>query len=119
MIRILRKGDRLEASDYNQKTPELVDLNPQLILSLTHDWKPSGMPVEWGVEPVLEMLRSMDSWTDPSMFTRMIARRERMESDAERAKRNEIRARAADMRRDFARSTNDINTSGLPGKKVG
>lgn len=119
MIRILRKGDRLEASDYNQKEPELAGLNPQLILSLTHDWKPSGRPVNWGVEPVLEMLRSMDSWTDPRMFSRMVERRERMEVDSERSKRNEIRARAADMRSDFARATNDINTAGLTGRKVG
>lgn len=119
MIRILRKGDRLEASDFNQSEPEIADLNPQLILSLTHDWKPSGQPVEWGIEPVLERLRSMDSWTDPSMFTRMVSKRERMESDKARSKSNEIRARASDMRQEFARATNDFNTAGMTGRKVG
>lgn len=112
-VLILRRGDRLEASDYNQREPELARLNPQLILALTHNWKVDGLPVEWGLEPLMLQLRSMDSWADPDMYRNMVKKRELEASEKERANRNDLRARAADMRQDFARATNEINTSSL------
>lgn len=119
MIRVLRKGDRLEASDFNQSEPDLVDLHPQLILSLTHNWHYSGTPVEWGVEPVLEKLRAMDSWVDPAMFSRMHKARDSEKEREDRSRRNEFRSIALDLRKDFARATNDINTSGMKDARLG
>ena len=112
-VLILRKGDRLAASDYNQSTPDLARLNPQLVLALTHNWKVDGQPVEWGLDPLMRQLQSMDSWADPDMFRNMVKKRERDSADKERSGQNEFRARAADMRSEFARATNDINTASL------
>ena len=118
MIRILRKADRLEASDYHQSEPELAHLNPQFILALTDTWKLNGQPVDWGLEPIMSQLRSMDRWSDSEQFNQMIKRREENEADQSRQKRNELRALAADSRRDFAKATNEINTAGLTGRTL-
>lgn len=113
VVTILRQADRLEASDFYQHEPSLASLNPQLILALTDNWTLSGQPVDWGLEPILDKLKSIDGWRDFDHFTKMVKRRVREELEKERVIRNELRARAADLRPDFAKATNDINTSTL------
>lgn len=110
---IMRRADRLEDSDYNQKEPALASLHPQMILALTDSWKSTGQSVDWGIEPILEQLKSMDLWRNDRMLEEIRERRESKERDESRMKRNEFKAIAADMRRDFAKATNDINTSTL------
>lgn len=92
--------------DYSGSIP-----TPMLVLCLTDTWKWDGKPVEWGIEPIMHQLRSMDSWGASVDFKTMVANRERAEADEARQRTNEYRAVAADMRRDFAKATNDINTS--------
>lgn len=113
MVQILRKPDRLEASDYNQIEPDSADLNTQFILALTDNWTLQGKPVEWGLEPVTQRIKELDSWRDPDLTNRMRRGREREKENQERFERSEIRAKALDMRREFAKATNDINTSTL------
>lgn len=113
LVLILRKPDRLEASDYNQSEPDTKDLNTQLILALTDNWTVNGKPVEWGIEPVMSRIHEMDSWRDPEMTQKMRKGREREQEAKERAQKSLIRETALDMRREFAKATNDINTSTL------
>jgi hypothetical protein len=82
--------------------------NPQFILALTDNWKLDGNPVDWGVEPLGRMLRSMDAWNNDSYFSEMVKRREMEEEDRNRMRMNEFRAIAADSRRDFAKATNEF-----------
>ena len=110
-VLIMRQASRLEASDFNQSAPDLARMNPQLIFALTDSWKVDGNPVEWGLEPIVDQLKQRDSWAQADLFRNMVKKREQDESDKQRANRNELRAQAADLRRDFARATNDINTS--------
>lgn len=78
------------------------------IISLTDNWWHDGKPVEWGLEPLMRKIHQMDSWTNVNGFENFVKSRERAEQDKERMKRNEIRAHAADLRKDFAKATNDI-----------
>lgn len=113
MVQVMRKSYRWDEFDFDGKTVKYLRPQPQPILPLTEDWKYSGRPVEWGIEPIMQRLKDMDAWRDDSYFDAMKKRREDKELDEQRIKRNNIRAWAADMRRDFAKSTNDINTSTL------
>lgn len=83
---------------------------PEFIVALTHNWNLDGEPVEWGMEPILDQFRRMDSWQH-DVYGEICEKRERIERDSKRQEHNEIRARAADVRREFAKATNDINTS--------
>lgn len=112
-ILIMRQGDRLEASDYNQSEPELSKLNPQFVFALTDSWKIEGSPVEWGLEPIMDQLKARDGWNRTGMFEEMVKKREREQDAKDRAQRNQFRDLAGELRGDFARATNDINTSTL------
>lgn len=110
-ILVLRKADRLDASDYNQTLPDLVSLNPQFIFALTDDWTANGHPVERGIEPLMERLRAMDLWNKTDVLDSLKKNRETEEARSRQSFRNDIGAKAADLRRDFAKATNDFNTS--------
>lgn len=112
MIQILREAEKLDASD---APDEVVVSNPhpQFILALTHDWTLQGKPVEWGLEPIMTKLRSMDSWLEDKILDKMRKRREQEAEDSKRVEKNNIRAMAADVRKDFAKATNEINVASL------
>jgi hypothetical protein len=112
-IQIIRQADRMEASDYNLSAPHLASLCPQFVIALTDTWNLHGKAVEWGLEPIVEQLKSMDSWRNDKILSELRAKRERAQADQARIQRNENRARAIDSRKDFARATNEINTSAL------
>ena len=81
------------------------------LFSLTHNWASSGVPIDLGIQPVLDHYREGDPETQGLTIARMQKKRERKQEDDERARRNEFRAIAHDLRRDFAKATSDINTS--------
>lgn len=112
MLQVHRTLSRVKGSQYGLKPANLDEYHPQFLFALTDTWTLFGQPVDWGIEPLMETLRSLDQW-NAETFEDMVKRRERNKADQERIRDNEFRARAADMRKDFARATNDINTSTL------
>lgn len=110
LVQVFREGERADSTDIDLSSVDSFILrpHPQLILSLTDTWTANGRPVEWGIEPICKKIREMDSWRDDSHYERMLDLRERDKKDKDRSNLNEFRAVAADMRRDFARATNDI-----------
>lgn len=84
-----------------------------LVLPLTDDWQATGQPVEWGMEPVYWKLQELDGHRDDTGYDKFVKEREQKRANKDRAFKNEVRARAYDLRKDFARATNDINTSTL------
>lgn len=109
LIQVWREGERedavcLEDDDFDY----ILRPNPQFILALTDNWKSSGTPVDMGLEPLALKLRQMDSWNRDDLYSSMVKQREENEADQKRQKKNEIRAMAADVRRDIAKATNDI-----------
>jgi hypothetical protein len=111
-LHVHREIDRFMKSNGGMVDLNAGDYNPQYLFSLTDTWKFEGKAVEWGAEPLLETIRSLDEWNCDN-FEDMVRRRERRAEDKKRIRENELRAIAADCRRDFARATNDINTSTL------
>lgn len=102
--------ERAIADSFQHERITYVYVKPvyDLIVSLTDNWSDDGRPVDWGVEPLLAKFRQMDSWRDDTGYAKFCESRERYERDQERMRKNEIRARAADLRKDFAKATNDI-----------
>lgn len=82
-----------------------------LVLPVTDNWSETGNPVDWGIEPIFWKIQQLDGWRDDGDYDRFCEDREQRRRNRDRAFRNEMRARAADLRREFARATNDINTS--------
>lgn len=112
MLQIHRKVNKSKVTRFNEDEIDPGYLHPQFILALTHNWLLTGEPVDWGIEPIMETLRSMDQWNHDD-FNEMIETRDRKERDRLRSQNSEFRAIAADLRKDYARATNDINVSNL------
>lgn len=112
MVQVWRKADRWNAADL--LTEETGFSTPlQFITALTDNWKLDGKPVEHGIDPLMFKIRQMDSWQQGPQLEAMRKRREREDEDRKRQRNNENRAIAADLRKDFAKATNDFNTSSL------
>lgn len=118
----MRLGDRINVYRYTNywETFEWEDKRyyyakrfPQFILSLSHNWLADGSPVDWGIEPLMRKIREMDQWRDDSMYENLVKERERKDELLKREQRNVIKAAAYDLRAEFAKATNDINTSTL------
>jgi hypothetical protein len=86
---------------------------PHFLFSLTDSWKPDGRPCDYGVDVVLNRVKAQDLWRDDSFVERYLAETEKQEEAKERDFRNNIESFLYDFRRQFARATNDINTSSL------
>ncbi len=78
------------------------------ILALTDNWNVGGVPVEWGLDNIWNRLSMLDTWRDDTRYDQFCNYRQRVEEDKKRQTRNDFRARAADLRKDFAKATNDI-----------
>ena len=84
----------------------------QYIMSLTHNWKETGRPADWGVLPFMARVQEIDGWNQGDEYDEFCKRRIRTEEDRKRINRNDFKARATDLRRDFARATNDLRMGG-------
>lgn len=112
MTQVWRKAEKWSASDVD---PDEADsFNPtQFILALTDNWNLDGTSVEWGLDPIMKRIQEMDLWTKDSYLDGMRKEREKNKAMRDRALKNEMKARAYDMRKEFAQATNEINTSTL------
>ena len=111
-VQVWRQASHWEASEFGSDLTGKAQ-PMQFITALTDTWKEDGNPVDTGLEPLIQHIKSMDSWQTGSKLQEMRRRREREKEDENRQNRNEIRAIAADCRKEFAAATNDINTSTL------
>lgn len=109
MYQLWREGTRADISDYSLLPGNYVlRPNPEFVFALTHNWSLNGRPVEWGLEPLREKLLDSDGWRDDTSYDKMAKKRERRDEDNKRIQRNELRARASDLRKDFAKATNEF-----------
>lgn len=108
-IQVHRRMDSLEMFGFGIGG----DNSPTFVLAVTHDFTAGGFSVDLGLEPLMERIREMDSWNKESLYRDLCARRDRQEEDRKRMRQNENRAIASELQRDFAKATNDINTSTL------
>jgi hypothetical protein len=84
-----------------------------LVLPCTDNWIETGRPVDWGIEPILSQIQKSDAWRDDGDYDRFVKSRDQIKQNKQIAFKNNVRALAADCRKEFAKATNDINTSSL------
>lgn len=86
---------------------------PNHICSLTHNWQITGRPVDWGLEPIVNRLKAHDMWNRTDYMDELLRGYERDKESQERDMRNTIESFLLDFRGQFAKATNDVNTSTL------
>lgn len=113
-IRIFRKGKayRPEQLSYDVKVWNLIS-DDHLVMSMTDTWGVNGKRVDWGIEPIMARLRALDLWNSDNLANRFFEQEEIDQKSRERQMRNSTEAFLYDFKSQFARATNDVNTSNL------
>lgn len=83
------------------------------VMALTDNWAATGKPVPWGLEVIRARLHAMDLWKAETECDRIWAQREKDEQSVARSRQNTVESFLRDIRKQFAKATNDINTSSL------
>lgn len=86
---------------------------PHFIFSLTDDWTPTGRPVEWGIEVVINRIKAHDLWRDDSYVDSVIRENERSIERRERDYKNSVESFLWEFRSQFAKATDGVNTGTL------
>lgn len=113
MICVYRRGKRQHYFEWQGDTYGYLIDSPSFVFALTDNWTTSGSPRAWGVLPVLARLRAIDLWNNEEYLDEVDEQNERIERSKQRDLSNNVEAFVRDFRREFARATNDINTSTL------
>lgn len=95
------------SSQNNSATPY------HLIFALTDNWTMNGKPRDWGLEVIRTRLVAMDLWKNETIVDRLDKEKELDEQACERSFKNDVESFLKEFRRQFARSTDSVNTSGM------
>ena len=87
--------------------------NRQFVFALTDNWTAMGKPRDWGIDFVLEKIKSVDALANERFFEEMDAHNEKVDNSKKRALKNEMEAFWSHERRRFAKATDDILTHSL------
>lgn len=86
---------------------------PHLVFPLTENWTLNSRPVEWGIEVILARINAHDLWRDDCFLESISEANDKVDEGKERDRRNNTEAFLYDFKSQFARATNDVNTSCL------
>lgn len=114
---VYRKENVVDWYEYEGCAIGFVRPAPNLIFALTDDWTVKGKPVDRGLTPIYFRLQQIDIWKR-DLAKESIDSVEKDKASIDRAVDNHIESFLIENRREFARRTNDINTSTL-NKKIG
>ncbi len=112
VISVFRKRVRYDVCSWDNGYLLYSQPDKYLIFSLTHNWKSNGIPTDWGIEPVMARIKAMDLW-NRDIASDLIKDYEKDKESEKRAQDNNIESFLYDFRSQFAKATNDVNTSTL------
>lgn len=90
--------------------------SPHFIFALSDNWKPNGVHVDWGIEPIMKRLRDMDLW-NRDILKDYTEHNEKIEKSEERSRQSKTEDFLREIRPSFAKATNDIRVANMDMKK--
>jgi hypothetical protein len=110
---IFREGYSYREYDVDGVTLHALEPCPYYIMALTDNWSQSGQSVDWGLEPIMARLRSIDGWSRDVYEEDIYQQKERSKEKSERHFANETEAFLKEFRPQFAKAFDGINTSSM------
>lgn len=104
---LARKGDDGKIHVYRKGERQLHH-----VFSLTENWTTNSRPVEWGLEPIIQRLKAIDTWNH-DVASRVIGEEVKADLGRQTDRRNTYESFLLDFRKQFAKATNGINTGTL------
>lgn len=87
---------------------------PHFIMALTDNWTASGNPCEWGIEPIMRRLQSIDSWNDLSFVNKdMENHNQKIDESEKREINRKIEDSVRESHSTFKRVFADVNTANM------
>jgi hypothetical protein len=87
--------------------------NPWRVISLTTDWSVRSEPAEWGTDVIINRLKACDLWNQGLTVNDLKKSYDKWDQSRERELHNSVDSFLREFRTQFARATNDVNTSTL------
>lgn len=94
-----------------------VRSTPHFVTALTHNWGAGGEPADWGLDNILNRVKSLDLWSTENIHQHMISNYEKANKAMERDQDNKMEDFAREFRRDFQKATSDIRVCNMDMKK--
>jgi hypothetical protein len=90
-------------------------LMPHHVMSLTSNWGITGDPIDWGIEPILARLKAHNLASDggQEFWDEIEESYEKADASKERDLKNSVESFLYEFKPQFAKATNDVNTSTL------
>lgn len=110
---VFRKTVRHYAYEVDGHTIIHARPDKHLIFAITDNWKMSGRPVEWGMEPVRARLNAMDMQQRADFMQELEASYEKDAKSMDRKLDNSLESFLYDARDKFKSDFKDINTANL------
>lgn len=85
----------------------------QFVFAITDDWRATGRPVEWGLDPLITKLKACDLTRNPRLFENLMADYEADYEQKEKARRNSFEAMAYELAPAFKKDFRYTNTASL------
>lgn len=89
---------------------------PQHVLSLTHNWSMNGEPVDWGLVPLMNKIRAIDTHYGSSEIDALPEMYEQAAVAKKRDFSNKTEAFLKEFRPQFAKTFGDVNTANMDKK---
>ncbi len=85
----------------------------QYVCGLTDNWTAGGKPRDWGIDRVLQKIKSIDALANERMLEIIDEQNDKIDKSRARGLKNEMEAFWSHERSRFAKATNDILTHSL------
>lgn len=114
---VWRESYELRPYEVDGTVIHCMESAPHFIMAFTHNWLMTGSPCEWGVDPLLERLKAIDSWSKQSFVNaEMEETNQRVDASQKRDMDNKLEAAAYESHATFKKTFSDINTANM--KKI-
>lgn len=114
---VYRKGTRVETYDVDGNTIHFVRPTTSFVFAITDTWRATGTPVEWGILPIMDHLRSIDCW-HRDIASDLIAQEIKHSESSDRARQNRDEDFLREMRGTFKKTFDDVVTGNMDKNKT-
>lgn len=114
VILLCRKRTVWECHDFGFQDKLLYSRQvPEVIFALTDNFTQKGKPIDIGIEPLMNRIKSIDGWNDFNDSKNVADDLIKAKETADKHKVSEINAFAREWHPEFKKAFKDVNTSNL------
>lgn len=116
IIKVYEKSYHYETYDVDGDTVHFLVPSPKFVMAVTDNWSVRGKPVEWGLLPLIQKIKSIDWHNAQAELHRIEEENEKLKKSKERDFANKAESFAYDFRDSFKKTFSDYNVASLKKK---